>query len=79
MASPLAIAAHAGGCATHPAVHAYRSRAAEHTTLHRIVRAHLASFLAAAEAAGGVPTFVEREFRQFLGCGVWARGFALPE
>jgi len=29
-----------------------------------------------AESAGGVPTFVEREFRQFLGCGVWARGFA---
>jgi len=23
-----------------------------------------------------VPSFVEREFRQFVGCGVWARGFA---
>ncbi len=40
------------------------------------MRAHLATFLQAAESAGGVPTFVEREFRQFLGCGVWARGFA---
>ncbi len=60
----------------HPRVHAYRPRAAEHTVLHRIVREHLATFLAAADGAGGVPTFVEREFRQFLGCGVWARGFA---
>ncbi len=60
----------------HPRVHAYRPRAAEHTVLHRIVREHLATFLAAAERAGGVPTFVEREFRQFLGCGVWGRGFA---
>jgi hypothetical protein len=62
--------------ATRPSIHAYRPRAAEHTVLHRIVRAHLATFLQAAESAGGVPTFVEREFRQFLGCGVWARGFA---
>ena len=62
--------------ATRPSIHAYRPRAAEHTVLHRIVRAHLATFLQAAESAGGVPTFVEREFRQFLGCGEWARGFA---
>ncbi len=65
-----------GRRATRPLVHAYRPRAAEHTILHRIVRAHLATFLQAAEHGGGVPTFVEREFRQFLGCGVWARGFA---
>jgi hypothetical protein len=62
--------------ATRPPIHAHRPRAAEHTVLHRIVRAHLATFLQAAEGAGGVPTFVEREFRQFLGCGMWARGFA---
>ena len=67
---PAAPAMSAGG------VQAYRPRAAEHTVLHRLVRAHLATFLRAAEAAGGVPPFVEREFRQFLGCGVWARGFA---
>ncbi|MBI3768679.1 MAG: transposase [Deltaproteobacteria bacterium] len=63
-------------CARRSSLHAYRPRAAEHTVLHRIVRTHLATFFAAAEPAGGVPTFVEREFRQFLGCGVWARGFA---
>jgi Putative transposase/Transposase zinc-binding domain len=44
--------------------------------LHQIVRMHLTTFLRAAEAGGGVPSFVEREFRQFVGCGVWARGFA---
>ena len=71
---PLA-AARGDGAACHP-VHAYRPRAAEHTVLHRIVLAHLATFLQAAEAAGAVPPFVEREYRQFLGCGVWARGFA---
>jgi len=56
---------------TRPSIHAYRPRAAEHTVLHRIVRAHLATFLQAAENAGGVPTFVEREFRQFLGSSSW--------
>jgi len=40
----------------------YRPRAAEHTVLHRIVREHLATFLAVEEGAGGVPTFVAREF-----------------
>ena len=48
----------------------YGPRAAEHTVLHRIVRMHLATFLAAAERDGGVPPFVEREFRQFVDCGV---------
>ena len=47
------------------------------SVLHNIVRAHLATFLATAEGAGGVPAFVERELRQLLGCGVWARGFSL--
>jgi hypothetical protein len=76
-----ALVAVAAGRAHGPAacVQAYRPRAAEHTVLHRLVRAHLATFLRAAEAAGGVPPFVEREFRQFLGCGAWARGFAVPE
>jgi len=57
----------------------YRPRDAEHTVLHQIVREHLATFLhAAAERTGGdgLPAFVEREFRDFLSCGVWARGFA---
>jgi len=58
---------------------AYRPRDADHTVLHHIVREHLATFLrAAAERTGGdgPPAFVEREFRDFITCGVWERGFA---
>ena len=57
---------------------AYRPRDAEHTVLHQIVREHLTTFLrAAADRTGGdgLPAFVEREFRDFMTCGVWARGF----
>ncbi|MCC6848742.1 MAG: transposase [Deltaproteobacteria bacterium] len=59
-----------------PCLRPYRPRAAEHTVLHQVVRLHLATFLRVAEEAGGVPAFVERELRQFLTCGVWAKGFA---
>jgi len=55
------------------------ARLAEHTVLHQIVRDHLATFLrAAADRTGGngLPAFIEREFRDFITCGVWARGFA---
>ena len=58
---------------------AYQPRGAEGTLLHRVVHQHLESFLReAAERTegGGVPRFVEKEFREFLGCGVLARGFA---
>jgi hypothetical protein len=59
-------------------VDAYRPRTAEHTVLHGLVREHLATFLRAAQRDGecGLPAFVEQEFRDFLSCGVWARGFA---
>ena len=56
----------------------YRPRAAEHTVLYRIVRQHLATFLrtAAEHHERGLPAFVEQEFRDFLTCGAWSRGFA---
>jgi len=46
----------------------YRPRDAEHTVLHQVVAEHLEPFLGAmAEAGdGGLPQFVEREFREFL-------------
>jgi hypothetical protein len=47
--------------------------------LHHVVRAHLETFLAEARLRGGgegLPRFVERELREFLTCGVLARGFA---
>ena len=53
----------------------YRPRDAEHTVLHQVISAHLETFLdAVAEAGDGasLPQFVEREFREFLACGVRA-------
>ena len=51
----------------------------EHGVLQRVVREHPETFLAAARERGGaegLPRFVERELRAFLGCGVMASGFA---
>lgn len=46
--------------------------------LHRVVLDHVETFFAAARRADGtgLPAFVEREFREFLTCGVLAGGFA---
>jgi len=57
----------------------YRPRDAEHTVLHQVIAEHLEAFLAAVAAAGdgaGLPQFVEREFREFLTCGVFEHGVA---
>ena len=57
----------------------YVRRRPEDTVLHHVVREHLETFLAEARLRGGgegLPVFVEREFREFLSCGVLARGFA---
>ncbi len=54
-------------------------RRPEHGVLHRTLREHLETFLAEARARSdgdGLPRFVERELREFLSCGVLARGFA---
>jgi hypothetical protein len=52
----------------------YRARDAEHTVLHQVIALHLKAFLEAVAEAGdgaGLPQFVEREFREFLTCGVF--------
>ena len=57
----------------------YRPRDAEHTVLHQVIGEHLETFLRAAAEAGdgaGLPQFVEREFRDFLLCGVFEAGVA---
>jgi hypothetical protein len=49
------------------------------TVLHDVVRTHLDRFLtemAAATDGAALPRFIEREFRDFLGCGQLDRGFA---
>ncbi len=77
----------AGGLRACPAVgegygHArstYVRRRPEDTVLHRVLREHLETFLTEARRRGdgtGLPRFVERELREFLSCGVLARGFA---
>jgi Putative transposase/Transposase zinc-binding domain len=61
------------------ALDTYQPRGAEGMILHGLVRDHLDTFLrdAAERTDGaGVPRFVEKEFREFLTCGVLARGFA---
>ena len=56
----------------------YTPRQAERTVLHQVVRENLETFLATTARAdpAGLPAFLEQEFRGFLDCGVWARGFA---
>lgn len=57
----------------------YAPRDATGTVLHQVVREHLESFPGTTTRAdpSGLPTFLEQEFRAFLDCGVWARGFAV--
>jgi hypothetical protein len=57
----------------------YRPRDAEHTVLHQVIAEHVGAFLDAVTEAGdgaGMPQFVEREFREFLLCGVFEAGAA---
>src|ERR1700687_4589058 len=57
----------------------YRPRDAKHTVLHQVIAEHLEAFLRAVAEAGdgtGLPQFVEREFREFLTCGVFEHGVA---
>jgi hypothetical protein len=47
--------------------------------LYGVVRTHLTEFLAAVDAqtdGSGLPGFIIKEFRKFLGCGLLSRGFA---
>ena len=58
---------------------AYRPRQPEQGDLHQLVRDHFETFRAQAAAmrdGQGLPSFVEREFRDFLTCGSLAAGFA---
>ena len=50
-------------------------RRPESTALYRVLQHHLETFLERAEAAGGLPAFVERELRAHLTCGILAHGF----
>jgi hypothetical protein len=53
----------------------YRRRAPEQELLHRILVAHLETFLEHVNAEDySLPKYVERELREFVRCGVLAAG-----
>jgi len=58
----------------------YSRRHPENTILYRVVQQHLETYLALAREndwdGNSVPAHVEREFRQYLECGILAYGFA---
>ncbi|MGH8095640.1 MAG: transposase zinc-binding domain-containing protein [Chthoniobacterales bacterium] len=55
---------------------AYRPRNPEDNPLYGVVAGHLETFLTRQrERDRSVPGFVEAEFREFIDCGVLARGF----
>ena len=58
----------------------YRRRRPTLTPLYPLVQQHLETFLAQAAETGptgdGVPSWVERDFRAYLRCGILAHGFA---
>jgi Putative transposase/Transposase zinc-binding domain len=57
---------------------AYAPRKPTETVLHQLVRANLESFIAYARANydGGLPRYVEQEFRAYVKCGDFSEGFS---
>src|SRR5215467_959621 len=61
-----------------PAVPTYAPRDPSQTVLDNVIAAHLETFLASchdAPEATGFPTYVAREFYDYLRCGILAHGF----
>ena len=61
-----------------PAPSSYVPRDPSQTVLYRVVADHLETFLASLDAdpdAKGLPAYVEREFYDYLQCGILAHGF----
>jgi hypothetical protein len=61
-----------------PAVATYAPRDPSHTVLYKVVVDHLETFLASLDAdpnTTGLPAYVQREFYDYLPCGILAHGF----
>ena len=61
-----------------PAVATYEPRDPSHTVLYQVIADHLETFLASLDAdpdATGLPAYVQREFYDYLQCGILAHGF----
>jgi hypothetical protein len=68
----------AGGQHAARAVGLYQRRRPAETVLYQLVQEHLETFLTLSDegTGGGLPGYVERDFRKYLDCGILARGFA---
>jgi hypothetical protein len=61
-----------------PAVATCEPRNPSHTVLYKVIAEHLETFLASLDAdpdATGLPAYVQREFYDYLQCGILAHGF----
>ena len=61
-----------------PAVATYAPRDPSHTVLYTVIAEHLETFLASCHGdpdGSGLPAYVEREFYDYLRCGILAHGF----
>jgi hypothetical protein len=61
-----------------PAVATYAPRDPSHTVLYTVIAEHLETFLASCHDdpdGSGLPAYVEREFYDYLRCGILAHGF----
>ena len=61
-----------------PAVATYEPRDPSHTVLYKVIADHLETFLTSLDAdpdAKGLPAYVQREFYDYLQCGILAHGF----
>jgi Transposase zinc-binding domain len=61
-----------------PAVPTYAPRDPSHTVLYTVIAEHLETFLASLAddpEATGLPAYVQREFDDYLRCGILAHGF----
>src|SRR5207244_8883799 len=66
------------GCTMAPAVATYEPRDPSNTVLYKVIADHLETFLALLDAdpdAKGLPAYVQREFYDYLQCGILAHGF----
>ena len=52
----------------------YERRRPEETLLYQVIEQHWPQFLEGAEAQGGLPRFVVREFEEYLRCGILEHG-----
>jgi len=61
-----------------PAVATYEPRDPSRTVLYKVIADHLETFLASLDAdpdAKGLPAYVQREFYDYVQCGILAHGF----